>query len=124
MLQQNDFSLNHCDVHMNTKIEIVRIAGIYSKKYLEIMEIYDRREEPESDWTKMLALQDQRIQRNLTKIALLGTNVEKFAEEHYAQIESDLLDNLHHIRQQTSLITTNLNIISDSVKTKYKENII
>lgn len=109
---------------MNLKIEIVRIAGIYSKSYQEIMNIFEHRLEPESDWNNMVALQDQRIHRNLMKIALQYTTINTFSEEHYTAIETELLDNLHHIRQQVSHITTNLNIITDSIKTKYKENII
>lgn len=55
-MSQNNFSLTHSDEYMNLKIEIVRIAGIYSKSYQEIMNIFERRLEPESDWNNMVAL--------------------------------------------------------------------
>jgi len=43
---------------MKTKIEIVRIAGIYSKNFIEIMNIHDRRNEEISDWNNMIDLQE------------------------------------------------------------------
>lgn len=50
-MKQNDFSLTHCDIHMTQKLEIVFIAGIYNKSYHDIMDIFESRDQENSDWT-------------------------------------------------------------------------
>jgi mevalonate kinase len=69
-IKANDFSLGHCDEHMNTKKEICRIAGIYEKTFSEIMKIFDTRDQTPSEWDNMIKNQNAKISQNLINTAM------------------------------------------------------
>ena len=77
-----------------------------------------------NEWEKLELLETRRIQNNLIKIALNRTSHQELTEEHYTAIEGELMDYLHSHNRFISVVTSNLNHTTYSVKTQYIKDII